>query len=123
MQDNRTDFKKIFKKRLYNFTLKLIELIDSLPNDNVSKRLGDQLLRSGTSIIGNYIEGQSASSKKDFTNYFNHSLKSCNESKLWLSILKDSNRIKNIDTEWFFNELEEFSKILASSILTLKNKR
>ncbi len=30
--------------------------------------------------------------KKDFTNYFNHSLKSANESKLWLSLLRDSKR-------------------------------
>ena len=103
--------------------LKLIEFIDKLPRDNVSKRLGDQLLRSGTSIIGNFIEGQSASSKKDFTNYFNNSLKSTNESKLWLSLLRDSKRINSNDIEWFLNELEEFGKIFASSILTLKGKK
>ena len=78
MQNDKVKFKKEFKKRLYTFTLKLIEFIDELPKDNVSRRLGDQLLRSGTSIIANYIEGQAASSKKDFTNYFNISLKSAN---------------------------------------------
>ena len=88
MVNDKSKFKKEFKKRLYNFVLKLIEFLDNLPRDNVSRRIGDQLLRSGTSIIGNYIEGQSASSKKGFTNYFNHSLKSANESKLWLSLLK-----------------------------------
>ena len=71
MQNDKVKIKKEFKKRLYAFTLELIEFIDKLPKDNVSRRLGDQLLRSGTSIIANYIEGQSASSKKDFTNYFN----------------------------------------------------
>lgn len=83
MENNRSKFKNEFKKRLYKFVLKLIKFIDDLPNDNVSRRLSDQLLRSGISILGNYIEGQAASSKKDFTNYFNHSLKSANESKLW----------------------------------------
>lgn len=112
-----------FKKRLYDFTLKLIEFLDKLPKDNVSKRIGDQLLRSGTSIIGNYVEGQSASSKKDFTNYFNTALKSSNESKLWISILKDSKRTSAEETVWLMNELKEFSNILAASILTLKNKR
>ena len=53
-------------QRRYDFVLKMIEFLDRLPNDNVSRRIGDQLLRSGTSILGNYIEGQSASSKKDF---------------------------------------------------------
>lgn len=123
MDNDKVKFKKEFKRRLYTFTLKLIELIDKLPKDNVARRLGDQLLRSGTSIIGNYIEGQAASSKKDFTNYFNTALKSSNESKLWLSLLKDSGRFSKDDVEWFLKELDEISKILASSILTLRNKR
>ena len=101
----------------------MIEFLDKLPKDNVSKRLGDQLLRSGTSVIANYIEGQSASSKKDFINYFNISLKSSNESKLWLSLLKDTKRASSNDTKWLMAELIEISNILASSILTMMGKR
>ncbi|MDD5530561.1 MAG: four helix bundle protein [bacterium] len=112
-----------YKKRLYNFTLKLIEFIDKLPTDRVSQRIGDQLLRSGTSIIGNYIEGQSASSKKDFINFFTISLKSTNESKLWFALLRDSKRVKHEDVEWFLKELNEFANIFASSILTLKGRK
>ena len=123
MQNDKVKFKKEFKKRLYDFTLRLIEFLDKLPDDNVSRRIGDQLLRSGTSIIGNYIEGQAASSKKDFTNYFNISLKSANESKLWLAVLRDSKRAKAEDVLWFLNELDEISNIFASSILTLKGKK
>ena len=115
-------FKTEFKKRLYRFVLKMIEFIDKLPIDNVSKRIGDQLLRSGTSILGNYIEGQSASSKKDFINFFNHSLKSANESKLWFAIIRDSRRTVNGDVNWFLKELDEIANIFASSILTLKKK-
>jgi hypothetical protein len=48
--------KSKFKKRLYKFTLGLIEYIDKLPKDRVSSRLAGQLIKSGTSIIGNYIE-------------------------------------------------------------------
>jgi len=122
-QNDKSKFKNEFKNRLYNFTLKLIEFIDKLPNDNVSRRIGDQLLRSGTSILGNYIEGKSASSKKDFINFFNHSLKSSNESKLWLAILRDSGRADNKKADWFLKELDEISKIFGSSILTLKGKK
>ncbi|MCL0090923.1 four helix bundle protein [Dehalococcoidia bacterium] len=123
MQNDKSRFKIEFKKRLYTFTLKLIEFLDKLPKDNVSRRIGDQLLRSGISIIGNYIEGQPASSKKDFTNYFNTSLKSANESKLWFALLRDSHRVKQEDVDWFLKELNEISKIFASSILTLKEKK
>lgn len=120
---DNSKFKTEFKKRLYKFVLKMIEFIDKLPNDNVSKRISDQLLRSGTSILGNYIEGQSASSKKDFVNFFNHSLKSANESKLWFAILRDSKRVKNGEAEWFLKELKEIASIFASSILTLKGRK
>jgi four helix bundle protein len=112
-----------FKKRLYNFTLKLIELIEKLPKDNVSRRIGDQLLRSGTSIIANYIEGKAASSKKDFANFINISLKSSNESKLWLSLLKDTGKIDAEKTVWFLNELKEVSNIFGASLITMRNKR
>jgi len=123
MQNDRSKFKIEFKTRLYSFTLKLIEFIDKLPNDNVSRRIGDQLLRSGTSILGNYIEGQASSSKKDFTNFFNHSLKSANESKIWIALLRDSKRTDKENTEWFLQELDEIAKIFASSILTLKGRK
>ena len=123
MENDKSKFKKEFKKRLYTFVLRLIEFLDNLPKDNVFKRIGDQLLRSGTSILGNYIEGQSASSKKDFTNYFNTSLKSTNESKLWFVLLRDSKRAKSDEVDWFLKELEEIGNIFASSILTLRGKK
>ena len=123
MQNDKEKFKKEFKKRLYNFVLRLIEFLDRLPKYNVSRRIGDQLLRSGTGIIGNYVEGQAASSKKDFTNYFNTSLKCTNESKLWFALLRDSGRATPEEVAWFLSELNEFANIFASSILTLKGKR
>lgn len=123
MQNDKSKFKKEFKKRLYFFTPKLIEFLDKLPKDNASARISDQLLRSGTSIIANYIEGQAASSKKDFINFFNTSLKSTNESKLWFALLRDSNRVNPERVAWFLNELDEIANIFASSILTLKGKK
>lgn len=114
---------KEFKARLYRFVLKLLELIENLPKDRVCFIIGDQLLRSGTSVLGNYIEGQSASSKKDYLKYFEISLKSTNESKVWTCILRDRNKITREKAEWFLEELKEIGNIFASSILTLKGKR
>jgi four helix bundle protein len=123
MQNDKEKFKKDFKRRLYNFTLRLIALVDKPAQENISRRLGDQLLRSGTSIIGNYVEAQSASSRRDFVNYFTTALKSANESKLWISLLRDSGRLTAQDADNLLDELNEISKILASSILTLKKRK
>jgi four helix bundle protein len=123
MQYDKKEFRTIFIKRLYSFTIRLIKFIEALPKDNVSIRLSDQLIRSSTSILANYIEGQSASSKKDFTNYLNIALKSSNESKVWLCLLKDLDRGNIEEINGFIRELNEFSNILASSLLTLRGKR
>jgi four helix bundle protein len=82
MENDNLKFKNEFKKRLYSWVLRLIRFIDKLPKDPVCYVMGKQLLRSGTSILANYIEANSASSKKDFINFFTHSLKSANESKV-----------------------------------------
>jgi len=56
-------------------------------------------------------------------NYFNTSLKSVNESKLWLALLRDSGRAKAEDVSWFLSELNEIANIFGSSILTLKGRK
>lgn len=116
-------FKEIFKKRLYHFVIKLIKLLDRLPKGSVTKIFVDQLIRSSSSILANYIEAQAASSRRDFINFIHHSLKSANESKVWLSILKDTQRISEKDAKYFLQELLEIANILGSSLVTLKSKR
>ena len=123
MEKDRAQFKVEFKKRLYKFILDTVAYIDALPRGMVSEVTGKQLLRSVTSILANYIEGQSASSKKDFINFFNYSLKSANESKVWFAIIRDTRRASKEKTDPLLQELEEISKILASSIITLRKKK
>ena len=123
MQNDSVKFKNEFKRRLYNWVLRLIKFIDKLPKDSVCSVMGKQLIRSGTSVLANYIEANSASSKKDFINFFTHSLKSANESKVWLTLLRDTNKGNQVELKWLSDELVEIANILASSILTLKGKK
>jgi len=123
MENDSAKFKNEFKKRLYKWVLRLIKFIDKLPKDSVCNVLGKQLLRSGTSILANYIEANSASSKRDFINFFTHSLKSANESKVWLTILRDTEKGERNELNYLLKELIEIANIFASSILTLKGKK
>lgn len=123
MKNDKEKFKKEFKNRIYRFTLMLVEFVDILPRSTSMQIIGGQLLRSGTSIGANYIEAQSASSKKDFTNFFHHSLKSANESEFWLRILKDSGKASIKEVDMLLEELAEIANILGSSLLTLKGKK
>lgn len=105
-----------FRKRLYFFTLKLIEFIDLLPRDNVSQRISDELFSTGTSVISNYIEATAASNIVVMNTHTKTSLKNANECKLWLGLVRDSKRAKPEKVKWFLDELDEISKILADSI-------
>ena len=123
MENDSVKFKNEFKRQLYSWVLRLIKFIDRLPKDSVCSVMGKQLLRSGTSVLANYIEANSASSKKDFINFFTHALKSANESKVWLTLLRDTDKGDRTELEWLLKELGEIANVLASSILTLKGKR
>lgn len=123
MKNDKEKFKNDLKKRIYSWTLKLVRLIDGLPKGKSADVIANQLMRSGTSVGANYIEAQAASSKKDFTNFFHHALKSANESKFWLALLRDTGKVNKKDVEKLLTEVEEICNILGSSILTLKGKK
>src|SRR3989344_9066322 len=92
----------------------------NLPKDAVAQTIARQLTRSGTSVTANVSEAKSASSKKDYINFYTHALKSANESKLWISLLRDSGKISQIVAEPLLKETEEIAKILGASIITMK---
>jgi len=124
MKNDKEKIKKEFKARLYRLVLDAIVFVDKLSKqDPVCRVISEQLVDSATGIISNYIEAQVSSSKKDFTNYFHHCLKCCNETKVWVAILRDSAKSAREDSDRLLKELEQIGDIFGSSLLTLKSKR
>jgi four helix bundle protein len=111
------------KTRTYEFSLKIIKFIDRLPNDMSTGIIARQLLRAATSIGANIIEAQASPSRKDFTNFFNHSLKSAHETKYWLCLLRDTSKANQETVKTLIKETDEIANILGSSIITLKGAR
>ena len=85
--------------------------------------ISDQLLRSATSIGANIVEAKASSSKRDFIKFYEIALKSANETEYWLGLLKDATQADKNKTNQLLVEVEEISKMLGSSLLTLKNKK
>lgn len=123
MQNDKENTKKKFKQRLYRYVLRSLDVIEKVKLNSITNVLTNQFVRSSTSILANYVEGQSASSKRDFIKYFEISLKSTNESRVWVALLRDKHYITNTDAEYLMSELIEIGNIFGSSILTLKGKR
>lgn len=122
MQNDNAKFKNEFKERLYKFVLQLLKFVASLKRNSITLVIGNQLIRSGTSILSNYIEARASSSKKEFINYFQICLKSANESKVWFALLRDTNNGNNLEINDLLKELDEISRIFASSVISLKGK-
>ena len=113
-------YKEDFHQRLYRYALRIVRFTERLPRDNVGRIIGAQLLRSGTSITSNIIEAKSASSKRDYINFYTHALKSANESIFWLSLLRDAGKVEQKEAAELLNETGEVAKILGASVVTMK---
>ena len=121
MQNEKPKHKGDLRDRIYKWVLELVKFVDSLAKSSSTQIIANQLLRSGTSVGANYVESQAGSSRKDFVNFLNYALKSANESRYWLAILRDTDR-GNVDkVRELLSELDEIRKILAASIITTKN--
>lgn len=110
------------KLRSYNFSLLIIELTNSLPNQKEYFVFHNQLSRSGTSIGANIHEAKAASSNLDFVNYYKIALKSAYETEYWLKLLIDSYPKYQTKCTEALIECQELCKMISSSILSLKSK-
>lgn len=108
-----------FIKRALKFTVNVIRFTKTLPKERAFWVITDQLIRSSCSIGANMTEAGSASSKKDYINFYSHALKSANETIYWLLLLKELIPTSKI-IENLIKEAEELCRILAASIITMK---
>lgn len=113
---------KDIKLRTFEFSVSIITLTSKFPNRKVYWIISDQLLRSATSIGANIVEGQGSASKREFVNFLHIAFKSAKETTYWLELLEKSKLIKKEESEPLLQECLEITKILNSSILTIKRK-
>jgi len=79
-----------------------------------------QLLRSSTSIGANIIEARSGNSRKNMISYYSIALRSANETKYWLCLVRDTMNVDRVEIAFLLKEADELARILAKSIITLK---
>ncbi|GAA4334104.1 four helix bundle protein [Mucilaginibacter gynuensis] len=108
------------KHRCYQFSKEIIGFISTTNYDRIYFSIFDQLLRSATSIGANVVEGKSGSSVKDFKNYYTIALKSANETKYWLCLVRDTISVEKDKIKDLIKEADEISKIIASIVINLQ---
>lgn len=103
-----------------NFAIDIINICTQIKENKKAGVLVNQLIRSGTSIGANIHEANYASSKADFINKFQISLKECYETDYWLEIFKETGIITEEQYAYLNINCSKIRKLLIASINTAK---
>jgi four helix bundle protein len=110
-------------ERLLIYGARIVKLVAALPKTTVGRRIGDQLLRSGTSVGANYEESQGAESKADFVHKLQVALKELRESHYWLRLLAASGTVEEHRLQDIINEATQLRAILSKAVATAKTRK
>ncbi|MGB9743191.1 MAG: four helix bundle protein [Minisyncoccales bacterium] len=112
-----------FNRRLIKFSLEIIKFCQEVRKDRNLWSIADQLIRSATSIGANIIEAKASSSKLDYLKFFQIALKSANETKYWLILVRESLTDLKVQADKLLREVDEIAKIIGAGVLTMKGKK
>lgn len=108
--------------RFVDYTCKMIDVVEALPNTRAGNYIAGQLIKSCHSPTFNYGEVQAAESKNDFIHKMGIVLKELKECRTALKIINKKEMIKPINKiSDIFRETEELIAIIAKSIYTARN--
>lgn len=111
------------KERSYIFSLQIIDFVRNLPEDKILLTIGDQLLRSSTSVGSNIVEAKASKSEKEFVKYSEIAVKSANKAQYWLSLIRDTYKEMESDSTKLISDLKEISSSIESELLKVKGRR
>ena len=108
---------------MLDYCLEKIKLCNEVRKERNLWAIADQLIRSATSIGANVIEAKASSSKLDYLKFFQIALKSANETKYWLILVRESCPNLKDRSIKLLAEADEIAKIIGAGVLTMKGKR
>ena len=106
------------KQRTKNFALRIIKLVNNLPNTIAGKNIGNQLFRSGTSVAANYRAVCRSRSTAEFLAKLNTVIEEADESMFWIEIIIES---KIIEKNLLLPLLKEADEIVAIMVASRKS--
>jgi len=110
-------------ERLLDYGARIVKLVAALPPTMVARRIGDQLLRSGTGVGANYEEARAAESKSDFLHKLQLALKEMRESNYWLRLLAKAEIVPADRLRPLLDESDQLRAILSKAVATAKGKQ
>jgi four helix bundle protein len=111
------------RSRTFRFALRIISIVEKLPDTVAARTIGKQLIRSGTSIGANVEEATAAHSKRDFTYRMNVALREARETLYWLRLLEASRILEASAAIPLIQEADEICRILGAIVSSARGTR
>ena len=115
--------KEELKNRTKQFALLIIKLVDDLPNTKAGITVGNQIIRSGTSVGANYRTACRARSNADFISKITIVEEECDESRFWLEPIQESKLLKKERLTDLIKEADELTAIFTASGKTARQAK
>jgi four helix bundle protein len=103
------------KARTKELTLRVIRLVDALPNSVKGRAIANQVMRSSTSVAANYRAACRARSRAEFIAKLGVVEEEADETAFWLELIIDSKIRSKTQIEPLLKEAGELVAIMAAS--------
>ena len=109
-----------FRERTFQFGIRCVRLVESLPKSMAAQTIGRQLLRAGTSVGANYRAAMRGRSRADFISRMGIVEEECDEALYWIDVLVELGLTSTKRVEQLRAEANEIIAITVSSIKTAR---
>ena len=107
-----------FKKRTKQFALRILKLVEALPNTVAGRTIGGQLVRAGTSVGSNYRAACRGRSRAEFIAKLGIVEEEADESAYWLELIIEGALLKGPVVQPLLDEANELTRMTAKSRVT-----
>ena len=114
--------KEELKERYRVLALRIIRMVNAMPNTIAGNAIAKQIVRSGTSPSANYRAACIAKSDKDFLNKLRMVQEEIDETSHWLNLIIDSEMLPKSKVQDLYEESIELRRITTKAIITTKAK-
>ena len=112
------------KDRTKKFALRVMRLVDALPNSAMGRAIANQLIRSGMSVAANYRAACRGRSHAEFISKIGVAEEEADETVPWLELIVEDKLLPEKKIAPLLKEANEITAIMAASYISAsRNKR
>jgi len=108
------------RQRTFDFAVRVVRLVESLPKTSTTQVIGRQLLRAGTAVGANYRAAKRARSRAEFVSKLGIVEEECDETVYWIELLTALAVVKETRVAELPAEASELVAIIVASIKTAR---